>query len=582
MNLRRQQLPKILTTTSTPTSSRTTVSSIKSKSEIVAKQKTENQNTSTQKNQTQTSQTSSQTQRKQSNIIKTEIIAKTLPTISDLPIIIDNTPKNQLEQLALLKPNRPELKNQARQIVHVLIGPKNYPKHPKTLFFYYDEKLNKNYKLPEGFKVQDIEIKEKKFMIMFKAYKNIPLCLSEPMKYNNIIRTTLYDNTNIIWSLLSKEKMENLIRDINKYQRYNHFPTTKQISRKDNLYMNYERMKKKFPKDYNYMPETYILPRDKEIFDKMIKDYKITEKNMWLIKPVASSLGNGIHLMTDVNTIPQKTLVSHYVSNPLLIQNKKFDLRLYLLITGYSPLKMYLYDDGLVRFCSEEYSLSLDEEKLNNRFIHLTNYAVNKENDKYQKNDDASKEMGSKWSIKTLKKYFRENKMDWNKVWDKIKDIIIKVILSITDDGIPVIKKFNVSSNNLFEIFGVDILIDENLTPWLMEVNLNPSLNCDSNLDLKIKCKLTTDIFNLIGCVPFTHDGKFEIMEKEYEYKNEVEESLNETICEFMRPNGGFIRIFPKKNNIDVYRKFLEKPGEENEALWKYIKGENRDKVYYN
>ena len=56
--------------------------------------------------------------------------------------------------------------------------------------------------------------------------------------------------------------------------------------------------------------------------------------------------------------------------------------------------------------------------------------------------------------------------------------------------------------NNCFEIFGFDILIDQNLKPWLLEVNLSPSLNTDSPLDLKIKGNMIADLFTLIGIVP--------------------------------------------------------------------------------
>ena len=66
-----------------------------------------------------------------------------------------------------------------------------------------------------------------------------------------------------------------------------------------------------------------------------MEDYTIDKDNMWLIKPVASSRGRGIRLMTDINNVPDKTLITHYIPNPYLINGKKFDLRLYLFITGY-------------------------------------------------------------------------------------------------------------------------------------------------------------------------------------------------------------------------------------------------------
>ena len=114
--------------------------------------------------------------------------------------------------------------------------------------------------------------------------------------------------------------------------------------------------------------------------------------------------------------------------------------------------------------------------------------------------------------------------------------IIIKVVISVGDMAIPLIKQFQISSTNLFELYGVDILLDETLTPWLMEVNLNPSLNCDSQLDLKVKSHVLTDIFNIIGAIPFSHDGKFTPLEKANNYKTPVEEGVTDSLCEFERP----------------------------------------------
>ena len=55
--------------------------------------------------------------------------------------------------------------------------------------------------------------------------------------------------------------------------------------------------------------------------------------------------------------------------------------------------------------------------------------------------------------------------------------------------------------HNCFQLFGFDVLIDNKLNPWLLEVNLSPSLACDSPLDQKIKSKLISNMLNLIGVV---------------------------------------------------------------------------------
>lgn len=70
--------------------------------------------------------------------------------------------------------------------------------------------------------------------------------------------------------------------------------------------------------------------------------------------------------------------------NPHLIDCFKYDLRIYVLATSYNPLKIYLFKEGLVRFATEKYTTNLDN--LQKRFIHLTNYSVNKKSDAYIKN----------------------------------------------------------------------------------------------------------------------------------------------------------------------------------------------------
>ena len=55
--------------------------------------------------------------------------------------------------------------------------------------------------------------------------------------------------------------------------------------------------------------------------------------------------------------------------------------------------------------------------------------------------------------------------------------------------------------NQCFELFGFDVLIDADLKPWLLEVNLSPALSCDSPLDQKVKSNMISDLLSLAGIV---------------------------------------------------------------------------------
>lgn len=99
-----------------------------------------------------------------------------------------------------------------------------------------------------------------------------------------------------------------------------------------------------------------------------------------------------------------------------------------------------------------------------------------------------------------------------NLLWSRTYDVIIKTILSGEHIVQQAMKKNGTNRTNCFEIFGFDILIDSDLKPWLLEVNLSPALATDSPLDLSIKSTLLSDTFNTAGIKRF--DRKKESLNK--------------------------------------------------------------------
>ena len=81
---------------------------------------------------------------------------------------------------------------------------------------------------------------------------------------------------------------------------------------------------------FNVIPSTYLIP---EMTEEFQRDFYKSIGSVWISKPVASSQGRGIYILNDVSMIPDKGVISKYLSNPHLINGHKYDLRVYVLIT---------------------------------------------------------------------------------------------------------------------------------------------------------------------------------------------------------------------------------------------------------
>ncbi|XP_050756364.1 tubulin monoglutamylase TTLL4 isoform X3 [Gymnogyps californianus] len=215
----------------------------------------------------------------------------------------------------------------------------------------------------------------------------------------------------------------------------------------------------------------------------------------------ASARGIGIQVIHKWSQLPKRRplLVQRYLHKPYLIGGKKFDLRIYVYVTCYDPLRVYLFKDGLVRFASCKYSSSM--KSLSNKFMHLTNYSVNKKNTEYKSNSDETACQGHKWALKALWSYLSQKGVNSEAIWEKIKDIVIKTIIASEPYVNSLVKMYVRRPYCCHELFGFDIMLDENLKPWILEVNISPSLHSNSPLDVSIKGQMIRDLLNLAGFV---------------------------------------------------------------------------------
>ena len=401
----------------------------------------------------------------------------------------------------------------------------------------------------------------------FKLIGNESLLVKKLLEDNGFIQSKSGENWTITWSsghikLSSYEKL-------NKYQKINHFPRSNELTRKDLLYKNLSKLKELFPgTKFDFLPESYILPNEFTFLkDRMDKN----PNQFWIVKPVASSQGRGIFLTKNINEIPtnHQTIASRYITNPFLINQKKFDLRIYAFVTSIIPLRIYRFNEGLTRFSANKYNLDI-----NDRCAHLTNYAVNKNNKNYIPNDSPFEVdyNSSKWTLTSLKQYLEDNGIKSDLVFEKIDDIIIKTFISCENNLINAISKYCSHQENCFELYGFDILIDDHLNCWLMEVNLSPNLHFDAAIDLKIKGEMLAEMFDLIRIVPYDirneiyeNNSKFSSIAKYLNYKefkdikitNEIKQEIWDTEEELKRVKQ-FKRIFPTVK-YPLYQKFFDR-----------------------
>lgn len=285
-------------------------------------------------------------------------------------------------------------------------------------------------------------------------------------------------------------------KEMKRFQRINHFPGMLEICRKDLLARNLNRMQKIYPKEYNFFPKTWCLPAD---FGEALNYSKSRKNKTFIIKPECGSQGRGIYLTKSLKDIKptDKLICQVYLSKPYLVDGYKFDIRVYTLITSCDPLRIFVYNEGLVRFATSRYA-DPNVNNTTNVFMHLTNYALNKHSRTYVYDSEA----GSKRKISTLNKILLSQGIDLDRLWHSIDQVIVKTIISAW----PILKHSYHAcfpSHDMvhacFEILGFDILLDHKLHPYILEVNHSPSFHTDTQLDREVKEGLLTDTFTMLN-----------------------------------------------------------------------------------
>ncbi|XP_071083984.1 probable tubulin polyglutamylase TTLL9 [Haliotis cracherodii] len=293
---------------------------------------------------------------------------------------------------------------------------------------------------------------------------------------------------------------------LDEHVRINHFRNHYELTRKNLMVKNLKRLRRHIERESgkleaqkcDFFPTTYELPSEYHIF---VDEFRRNPGSIWIMKPIAKSQGKGIFLFKRLKDItdwkkgteyqpisdankdgPETYVVQRYIENPYLIGGRKFDIRVYVLVTSYNPLRVWLYRDGFARFSNTRFSL----ESIENNYVHLTNVAIQKTAPDYDP------EKGCKWSTQQLRQYLtaRHKREDVEKMLNQMQEVFILSLQST--------QKIMINDKHCFELYGYDILLDAKLKPWLLEINASPSLTASSKEDYDLKFGMLNDVINVL------------------------------------------------------------------------------------
>ncbi|KAJ8612341.1 hypothetical protein CTAYLR_008364 [Chrysophaeum taylorii] len=228
-------------------------------------------------------------------------------------------------------------------------------------------------------------------------------------------------------------------------------------------------------------------------------------RNLWIVKPAAKSRGRGIATFRSLDSlfeycemIPPRGsedasrwkpggsmwIVQKYIENQLLIANRKFDLRQWVLVTKWNPLTIWFYDECYARFSAAEFSL--DDADLRNDYVHLVNNSISKNSRNFHSTvvaENGVEIVDCMWTLDQFRAYmaWRHQQKPFGSGVETSADLFTNVIQPamqhIVTCALACAQETVEHRHNSWELYGFDFMLDDTSTPWLIEINSSPA--CD-------------------------------------------------------------------------------------------------------
>jgi tubulin polyglutamylase TTLL4 len=279
------------------------------------------------------------------------------------------------------------------------------------------------------------------------------------------------------------------------WQKINHWAGAFLMGRKDDFHQRMAELRARAPDLASFYPESFLLPDESPAFAKRFHDIPL-----WILKPAASSGGEGIRIVSsaagDAPSAPGIAQV--YIANPFLITGRKFDVRLYFLVPSTRPLRLYVHRHGLVRFCTHAYDAG---GPLDDFCMHLTNFRVNEADDLFVFSREESV-ASSKWSLAFWLRHMASAGADAAALMCGLERAATAALIA----GLCAVRRAHAHAvghrHASYEVYGVDLLLDAALRPYVTEVNISPSTRgAPGTLDWALKFPLVLDALRMARIV---------------------------------------------------------------------------------
>ena len=241
-----------------------------------------------------------------------------------------------------------------------------------------------------------------------------------------------------------------------------------------------------------------LLPEIENILKKLsvnLPQYVLEgSKNVWIVKPGGLSRGRGVHCIDQLNDILSnvkpcnQTIIQKYIENPLVINGRKFDIRQWVLVTDLNPLTVWLFETPYVRFGAENYHI----DDFKNVFSQLTGNSIAKHSDKFNTGEIE----GDMWENAQFREFLKKTYGGdpWIEIQKKIEKIVILSLECAKH------KLFNRKNN--FEVFGFDIMLDDKLNVYIIEINASPDWTYSTKVTEKLVKIASDDIMKVVLDLP--------------------------------------------------------------------------------